>query len=91
MEESSDHIVEAIQAAAASEDEARSLLALADFSPARIVEARQEMQKLSAARDGVSIARVAAGYLHTVGLKQDGMVLATGDNSRGQCDVSNWT
>ena len=91
LEESSEHIVEAIQAAAASEDEARSLLAKVDLSPDHIAETQREMQAMDAARDGVSIARVAAGYRHTVGLKQDGTVLATGDNSRGQCDVSNWT
>jgi hypothetical protein len=34
---------------------------------------------------------VAAGYDHTVGLKDDGTVVATGDNSYGQCDVDSWT
>jgi len=27
---------------------------------------------------------------HTVGLKPDGTVVAMGDNSSGQCDVSGW-
>jgi len=34
---------------------------------------------------------VAAGWYHTVGLKDDGTVVAVGDNSGGQCDVGNWT
>ena len=33
---------------------------------------------------------VAAGGYHTVGLRADGTVAATGDNFHGQCDVSNW-
>ena len=28
---------------------------------------------------------------HTVGLKSDGTVVAVGDNSSGQCDVSDWS
>ena len=28
---------------------------------------------------------------HTVGVKSDGTVLATGDNQFGQCDVFEWT
>jgi len=30
------------------------------------------------------------GNTHTVGLKTDGTVVAAGDNSRGQCNVSGW-
>ncbi len=33
---------------------------------------------------------VAAGYGHTVGLKSDGTVVATGDNDYGQSNVSTW-
>ena len=32
-----------------------------------------------------------AGFLHTVGLKFDGTVVAVGYNEFGQCDVSGWT
>ena len=31
------------------------------------------------------------GYNHTVGLKADGTVVATGNNEFGQCNVGNWT
>lgn len=34
--------------------------------------------------------QVAAGYLHTVGLKSDGTVVAVGQHDEGQCDVSGW-
>lgn len=33
---------------------------------------------------------VAAGYAHSVGLKADGTVVATGDNTYGQCNVTGW-
>ena len=32
-----------------------------------------------------------AGYNHTVGLRSDGTVVATGYNGNGQCNVSGWT
>src|SRR4030042_1618680 len=35
--------------------------------------------------------RVAGGGHHTVGLKADGTVVAVGDNTYGQCNVSGWT
>ena len=33
---------------------------------------------------------IAAGGSHTIGLKSDGMVVAAGDNGKGQCNVSEW-
>ena len=40
---------------------------------------------------GPSGETVSAGSYHTVGLKADGTVVATGLNAYGQCDVSGWT
>jgi hypothetical protein len=37
------------------------------------------------------IDKVAAGDYHTVGLKDDGTVVAVGRNDSGQCNVGNWT
>jgi alpha-tubulin suppressor-like RCC1 family protein len=34
---------------------------------------------------------VAAGSVHTVGLKSDGTVVAVGDNDEGQLNVGSWT
>ncbi len=34
---------------------------------------------------------IAAGWYHTVGLKEDGTVAAVGHNGRGQLNVSSWT
>ena len=36
------------------------------------------------------IVAVSAGYECTVGLKSDGTAVAVGDNSKGQCNVSDW-
>ena len=33
---------------------------------------------------------VAAGDIHTVGLRKDGTVVAVGYNGYGRCDVSDW-
>ena len=35
--------------------------------------------------------QVAAGYWHTVGLKDDGTTVAVGDNYYSPCDVVGWT
>lgn len=34
---------------------------------------------------------IASGYQHTLGLKTDGTVVATGSNRSGKCEVSAWT
>lgn len=34
---------------------------------------------------------ISRGRGHTVGLKSDGTVIATGNNEYGQCNVSDWT
>ena len=39
----------------------------------------------------MDIVQVAAGSLHTVGIKSDGTVVAVGYNSYGQCNVGGWT
>ena len=38
-----------------------------------------------------NIIQIEAGTQHIVGLKSDGSVVATGDNTHGQCNVSDWT
>ena len=37
------------------------------------------------------IVQIAAGYSHTVGVKDNGTVVAVGWNDEGQCDVGGWT
>lgn len=38
-----------------------------------------------------NIVQLAAGEEHVIGLKSDGTVVATGENSNGQCNVSGWS
>ncbi|WP_407951960.1 RCC1-like domain-containing protein [Plantactinospora sonchi] len=33
---------------------------------------------------------MAAGSTHTLGLRADGTVVATGNNEHGQCDITGW-
>lgn len=37
-----------------------------------------------------NIVAISAGCVHTVGLKSNGTVMATGNNEYGQCDVNEW-
>lgn len=37
------------------------------------------------------IVSISTGFYHTVGLKDDGTVVAVGDNKYGQCNIENWT
>lgn len=50
----------------------------------------ETMAELSAARSDMPNGRIAAGQKHTVGLTASGTVMATGDNSCGQCNVTGW-
>jgi len=54
----------------------------------------KEMQKISeltVARNALPEGVLAVGAKHTVGLAEDGTVLAAGLNDEGQCDVSGWS
>ncbi len=51
----------------------------------------EQVKTLQSVREKLPRGRLAVGFYHTVGLKRDGTVLATGRNSEGQCDVSGWT
>ena len=51
----------------------------------------EQIKTLQSARERLPHGRLAVGFYHTVGLKADGTLIATGRNSEGQCDVSDWT
>jgi alpha-tubulin suppressor-like RCC1 family protein len=40
--------------------------------------------------DWSGIIQVAAGMIHTIGLRSDASVVAAGDNASGQCNVGDW-
>jgi len=46
---------------------------------------------LIAYETNMGIQQVAAGWVHTVGLKTDGTVVAVGSNTYGECDVASWS
>ena len=49
-----------------------------------------KLQPLNEAANWTDIVAIECGEHHLVGLKADGTVVATGDNSYGQCDVMGW-
>lgn len=51
---------------------------------------REGITERTVAEKWSNIVKVSAGYAHTVGLKRDGTVVATGQNIYGQCNVENW-
>lgn len=53
-----------------------------------VAESKGEKGNVSGWRD---IVAVATGYYHSIGLKEDGTVVATGGNECGACNVSRWT
>ena len=71
-------------------EEADNVAAMPEFSPANLKEMRETYEALSNARSVNGSVRLAAGYRHTVGLRDDGLVLAAGNNSKGQCNVTKW-
>lgn len=48
------------------------------------------LQKVTNSDIWENLVSVKLGKMHAVGLKQDGTVVACGDNTKGQCDVQNW-
>lgn len=51
-------------------------------------EGQAELKNVS---NWANIVAVSAGGYHSLGLKADGTVVATGNREHGQCDVSGWT
>lgn len=54
------------------------------------VDSLDSIFEFSRAREELSIGRIAAGREHSVALRADGTVIATGSNEYGQCDVEEW-
>ena len=61
------------------------------FTPvAQRIEENHDYNKHDFKPGWKDIVGIAAGLDHTVGLRDDGTVLAIGNNDKGQCDVSKW-
>ncbi len=50
----------------------------------------EQVKTLQTVRKRLPQGKLAVGFYHTVGLKSDGTVVATGRNDEGQCNVSSW-
>ena len=62
--------------------------------PAQTMEQSLSPEELAAARDAISghsETTISGGAKYTVGMRADGTVIAAGDNTDGQCNVSDWT
>lgn len=73
--------------ATGSSDVEAAIGSTADYSPEQLQHMAILAEQLEDLRDG----SLAVGFSHTVGLRSDGTVVACGDNSFGQCDVSGWS
>ena len=63
-----------------------ALAAARYLSPPEVAHRNELKEK----RDSLPKDVVAVGFYHTAALRRDGTVLACGDNSYGECDVSAW-
>ena len=61
------------------------------FSAENLKTMRENYALLMQTRQTVQKGRIAAGARHSLALRSDGTVLASGDNSRGQCNVGSWS
>lgn len=68
-------------------DAEAALAQLSGLSP----EALAHRQALAEARSALPTGCVAAGFYHTLGCRNDGKVLACGDDAYGQCRTEDWT
>ena len=68
-------------------DPEKALLAVSALSPGELAR-REEMVRRRSLLPGQVLD---VGFYHTVGLRSDGAVLAAGDDTYGQCRVSDWT
>jgi len=76
---------------AGSEEAAAGILAADLYDPDNLAQMERTMENLTAVRSDRQEGRIAAGRYHTVAVTASGNVLAAGDNSMGQCDVSGWS
>ena len=74
-----------------SSAEADKLIGGGIFNAETIARLKTNMQAVLDAQKNLPTGRIAVGDEHTVGLRANGTVIATGDNSKGQCNVSGWT
>lgn len=67
------------------------ILVYGDGTVENIGKRSDKYPDISGIQEWTDIVQVAHGYTVALGLKKDGTVVAVGDNSKGQADVSGWT
>lgn len=91
IDDAEDHIERAAQDVTGSASEASALLSGDVFGRESIIQLRKDSQAVLEASKSLPNGRIAAGSRHTVGLQSDGTVVATGENTYGQTNVSTWS
>lgn len=91
MDGAEEHIRRAALDVTGSENEANALLSGDALNPESIRKLKLDSQAVLEAQKSLQGGRIAAGSRHTVGLQSDGTVVAVGDNTYGQTDVSSWS
>lgn len=74
-----------------SDQERMNILTSEAFSEETLEHFEQTVLALAEAKKSMPSGKIAAGYRHTLGLMKDGRVVAAGDNSYGQSNVSMWS
>lgn len=59
--------------------------------PCEADDDRKRIIGICAGTDCTIVVAISAGAFHSVALRSDGTVYASGDNSEGQCNISHWT
>lgn len=74
-----------------SNDDYTVILVYGDGTVEHIGNRSDKHPDISGIQEWTDIVQVAHGHTVALGLKKDGTVVAVGDNSKGQADVSGWT
>lgn len=91
VEGAEEHIGRAALDVTGSENKANALLSGDEFNREHIRQLWLDTQAVLEASKNLPNGRIAAGSRHTVGLRSDGTVIAAGDNTYGQTEVSSWS
>ena len=86
-----ERVKKAAEKVASGEAEAAAILAAPLYQAENLSAMERTMENLTAVRSDRKEGLIAAGRYHTVAVTASGNVLATGDNSMGQCNVTGLT
>ena len=84
-------IAEDYQTAQALMDDGKYMQAMWAFEKLDYLDSQEKTQEARNCFIASQRASLSAGTLHTLGLRSDGTVVATGANKSGQCNTGSWT